>query len=195
MFDIEKEYDSIFSWRSERYIHNFEELLNECKIEFAYPLKIFSNLIKTGESNACLKALAMNIIYLIYEANECYILGEFQSCILTCGAVVERVLKLEYEKVKGALPKGNWTLGKCINRLDWKGTSITNEILENAKKLIEPKNSQAHGLLEHSDPILAFIGGKNRGIESGDGKYLIEPYRGEALECIKSTYSILHTLY
>jgi len=44
-------------------------------------------------------------------------MGQFQSCILTCGAIVERCLKLEFENVNGPLPSGtHWTLGKCIGK-------------------------------------------------------------------------------
>ena len=92
--------------------------------------------------------------------------------------------------------KGPWTLGRCVYKLDWTGTRITEEIQEFVKQVLDPRNSRAHALLEHSDPGLSISGGSKRGIEVIDAsKYLIEPYRGDAKLLIEITFKILAQLY
>jgi hypothetical protein len=77
-----------------------------------------------------------------------------------CGAIVERCLKLEYEKANGPLPSGShWTLGKCIGNCV--GT-VSPDVLDFAQSMLEPRNNRAHALLEHSDPHLAMRGGEER---------------------------------
>jgi hypothetical protein len=128
------------------------------------------------------------------EAAECYVFGEFQSCILTCGAIVERCLKLAYETVNGRLPeRSRWGLRRCID--ECKGI-LTQSVLDLAKSLLEPRNNRAHALLEHSDPHLAMMGGPSRGIEILSSRhYSVEPFRGDARSVMASTYGILKELY
>jgi hypothetical protein len=134
---------------------------------------------------------------LSHEATECYVFGEFQSCMLTCGAIVERILKLEYLDKNHQMPDNNeWTLGKCIHKLNWTNTRITQEIRELAKQILGPRNSRTHALLEHSDPHLSIMGGAARGIEMRDSNsHLIEPYRGDAKLLVEVTFKILVRLY
>jgi hypothetical protein len=194
--NYEQEYDSRFAWRKTRQIGNLKELAEITNSDRADLLEVFPALFTPGSEDPK-DALRWSILTLSTEATECYVFGDFQSCILTCGAVVERVLKLEYEEIHGTLP-GNreWTLGSCIHKLNWTGARITQEILELAKQIIEPRNSRTHALLEHSDPRVASMGGRERGIEvRSPGYYLIEPYRGEAKAAITVTFEILTKLY
>lgn len=141
-----------------------------------------------------LYALRSSILALWLEAAECFIFGHFQACILTCGAVVERCLKLEYQQVHGALPPGYWTLGKCVHQLPWDGI-LDDQAVALAQQIIDPRNSRAHALLEHDNPALAYFGG-DRGIEvRSPHHYLIEPYRGDAEQVISVTWQLLKTLY
>jgi hypothetical protein len=192
----EREYESRFAWRKTRQVANLKQLAEITHSNGADPLKAFPVLF-TPSSDDPKDALRWSILMLTYEATECYIFGDFQSCILTCGAVVERILKLEYEEIHGKLPdNGEWTLGRCIYKLNWTGARITREILELAKRMIEPRNNRAHALLEHSDPRVASMGGRERGIEVlSSGHYQIEPYRGDARAVIAVTFEILAKLY
>jgi len=194
--DYEKEYSERFGWRKEEYIDNIKEL---AKITQSYgldPLKSFPCLFISYSKNQ-LDSMRFSILMLSYEATICYIYGIFQSCILTCGALVERILKLEYLDKNHQMPEnGEWTLGRCIYKLDWTGTRITNEILDLAKKIKEPRDDRAHALLEHSDPRLSMMGGRNRGISFlSNEKFLIEPFRGDASLLIEITFKILAKLY
>ena len=126
------------------------------------------------------------------EATECYTLGQFQACILTCGATAERSLKLEYEKARGEPPRGKPTLGMCIGLCEG---IVAPEILDFAREILDPRNDRAHALLEHSDPQISIMGGLDRGIEWRGPGYLIEPYRGDARNVITATYKILSGLY
>ena len=106
---------------------------------------------------------------------------------------MERSLKLEYEKVRGELPKGIQTLGECIGLC--KGI-VAPEVLGFAQQMLEPRNNRAHALLEHTDPQISILGGPNRGVETlSSGHHQIEWYRGDASEVIALTYKILHGLY
>jgi hypothetical protein len=194
-------YKSKFPWRESMQINNLKELAEITNADGVDPVKAFPVLFTPGSDDPK-DALRWSILMLAHEGSECYILGEFQSCILTCGAVIERTLKLEYEEVHISLPKNRkgkdmvWTLGSCICKLDWTGTRITAEILELAKQLLEPRNNRAHALLEHTDPLLSILGGLNRGIEFlNSGHILIEPYHGDASEVIEITFKILAHLY
>ena len=195
--NYDQEYESRFAWRKAQQVANLKELSAIAPPKGTDPLDTFPQLIAPRDSNDPKHALRWSILMLSYEAMECFILGEFQSCILTCGSVVERTLKLEYEEVYGKLPEnGIWTLGRCIYKLKWSGTRITSEITDLAKQILEPRNNRAHALLEHSDPMLSIMGGPERGIEVlSSGHYLIEPYRGDARKVIEVTLKILSELY
>ena len=141
-------------------------------------------------------ALCHSILLLSTEAIQVYVLGYFQACIFTCGAVFERVLKLEYRRSHGSLPSGHWTLGKCVHGLDWNGTSITQNHIDQINAFIGPRNSRTHALLEHQQPTIAMMGGLDRGIEVHSNQhYSVEPFRGEAKKGMEALYSILASLY
>jgi hypothetical protein len=194
--DVVQHYESRFAWRKERQIQNLRELSQIAESGEADPIKVLPHLVGSHASDDPKDALRWSILDLIYEATECFIFGEFQSCIITCGAVVERVFKLEYETAHGNLPKGELTLGKCMYNINWDRTRISPEILEFAKGMLEPRNSRAHALLEHSHPQLAIIGGAERGRDiQQSGHYLIEPFRGDAKKIIELTYKVLIRLY
>ena len=194
--DVEQHYENRFAWRKERQIQNLRELSQIAESGEADPIKVLPHLVGSRVSHDPKDALRWSILDLLYEATECFIFGEFQSCIITCGAVVERAFKLEYETTHGSLPKGELTLGKCIYKINWEGTRVSPDILEFAKGMLEPRNSRAHALLEHSNPQLAIIGGADRVIDvQQSGHYLIEPFRGDAKKIIELTYKILIRLY
>jgi hypothetical protein len=188
----EKEYIGRFEWRKERNINNLRELYQVAgDWEFIESLKgLFGNHV----SDDPIDALKWSILDLWLETRECYVYGEFQACILSCGAVVERCLKLEYQKAKGILPQtGLMTLGKMIR--ECKGI-VDQDVLDLAKEILNPRNDRAHALLEHSNPQLAINGGSERGIEiRGSQHYLIEPFRGEATALIELSSEILAKLY
>jgi hypothetical protein len=190
----EQEFEERFEWRKHRLIENLKELSEIAQSGGADSLKEFPGLKLYSHNDGPKDALSCSILLLWCEATESYIFGEFQSCILTCGAIVERCLKLEYEKAKGPLPSGShWTLGRCIR--ESVGT-VPRNILDLAQSMLEPRNNRAHALLEHSDPDLAIRGGAERGIEIRNSRhYLIEPYRGDARSVILATYKILSELY
>jgi len=190
----EQEFEERFELRKARQIENLKELSELAQSGGADSLKAFPHLKRSIDNDGPNDALRWSIIQLWCEAAECYIFGEFQSCVLTCGAIVERCLKLEYEQAIGPLPSGShWTLGRCIHKC---AGIVSQDVLDLAKSMLEPRNNRAHALLEHSDPELAISGGAERGIEiRSSGHYLIEAYRGDAKNVILSTHKILSTLY
>jgi len=140
-------------------------------------------------------ALRCSVLTLWFEAAGCYSLGLFESCILTCGAIIERCLKLEYESNNGGFLKGRWTLGRCIYELDW-DEILSPGILDLAKDIMNPRNSRTHALLEHSDPYLAMFGEPQDGTDVlGSPGSLTEVYRGEARDVLETTLEILQRLY
>ena len=189
-----QEFEERFEWRKARQIENLKELSEMAQSGGGDSLKEFPGLKRSADNDGVKDALRWSITLLWCEVAECYIFGEFQSCILTCGAIVERCLKLEYEKGKGALPSGShWALGRCIRECSG---IVSQDVLDLAQSMLEPRNNRAHALLEHSDPHLAIIGGAERGIEIRSSRhYLIEPYRGDARSVIIATHKILSALY
>jgi hypothetical protein len=191
---FEKEYENRFSWRKERQIYNLRDLSGFAQSGGSGVFKSFPSLMCSTASNDPKDALRWSIIMLWCEAAECYIFGEFQSCILVCGSVVERSLKLEYETKQGPLSQhAKWTLGTCI--INCKGI-VAPEVVKLAQQMLGPRNSRTHALLEHTDPQLSIMGGKERGVEVLSTSHaLIEPYRGDAKKVIKATFKILSRLY
>ena len=147
---IRQDFESRFDWRKERSINNFNELIRIEETGNLNYLEMYPGLIGSRSDDNPIDALKWSILMLNIEAIECFIFGEFQSCILTCGAVVERVFKLEFIEVNESLPSGNWTLGKCIHKLDWSETRISQNVIDLASKMLEPRNNRAHALLEHT---------------------------------------------
>jgi len=190
----EQEYESRFAWRKDRQIFNLTELSGIAGAAVAEPGKAFPTLLGRLVSDDPKDALRQSILLLWLEATECYIFGHFQACILTCGAAVERSLKLEYEEARGALPAGaKWTLGTCIGKC--KGL-VAPEVLCHAQQILDPRNDRAHALLEHRKPQSAILGGAARGIEiRSSGHALIEHFRGDAKKVIRATFQILDRLY
>jgi hypothetical protein len=190
----EQEYMNRFESRRTRQITNLKELSEVAHSGGGDSIKAFPGLRSSLASDDPKDALRWSIILLWCEATECYILGEFQSCILTCGAIVERCLKLEYQQGRGPLPaKAKWTLGKCIAQCQG---IVDARVLKLAEQILPPRNDRAHALLEHSDPQTGISGGDQRGIEIlGSGNYLIEPYRGEAKSVVMATFNVLRYLY
>ena len=194
--NYEKEYESKFEWRKPRQIFNLRELAEITQSHGVNPVSAYPSLFVPNSDNP-IGALKYSILLLSHEASECFVFGEFQSCVLTCGGIIERVLKLEYLEKYHKMPDDReWTLGRCLYKLNWSGTRITQEIIELGKKILDPRNSRAHALLEHSAPHLSIMGGQERGIEVlSSGHYLIEPYRGDARILIDTTFKILTLLY
>lgn len=192
----EKLYESRLTWRRPRQIENYSEIIEATGLLAADPLKAFKVLFKPSSEDHR-DALRWSILMMTYEATECYVYGEFQACVLAAGAVVERVLKLEYQVVHGTMPdKKGWPLGRCLFQLDWSTTRVGLDVIERAKEILDPRNSRAHALLEHSDPQLSIIGGDEHGVELlASGHALIEPYRGDAKRLLTLTYEILSLLY
>jgi hypothetical protein len=140
-------------------------------------------------------ALRSSILTLWFEATGCYNSGLFEACILSCGAIVERCLKLEYELAVGSLPRGRWTLARCAYELDWDGV-LSKEVVDLAKKLVSPHNSRAHALLEHTDPHLASLGDLPAQAADPEAQgSLIEAYRSEAKEVLDTTFRIVQILH
>ena len=192
----EKKYAGSFDWRRDRHIHNLAELGS---LKGATPDPIFpqfiEQLIGLRDEDEIVTSLYRSISYLAIEAIQTYITGFFQASILSTGAVLERILKLEYRIAKGALPEGNWTLGKCVYKLDWSDTRITENILDPIKEFKGTRDSRTHALLEHENPSRAMLGG-NRGIEIRSSQhYHIEPFRGEAFEGMTCLHLVGDSLY
>lgn len=188
-------FEQRFGWRQEDYIFNFNELAEITKKQSLSPLDSFRCLFSPyAQSN--LDSLSYSILLLTYEATICYTYGIFQSCIITCGAIVERILRYEYLKQNQEMPDNkDWTLGKLIYQLNWANTRVTEKILGLAKVVKENRDDRAHANLEQQDPETANYGGI-RGITILDSKkYIIEPYRGNAKLCIDSVFKILNDLY
>lgn len=192
--NYEQEYEGRFGWRKARHIDNLRELSEIAQSGGADAIKAFPSLWRFAHNEDPKNALRRSILDLWCEATECYIFGQFQSCILSCGAIVERCLKLQYEEVNGSLPSGTkWTLGSCIHKCSG---IVPQNTLDLARSLLEPRNNRAHALLEHSDPGLAMMGGPERGIEIRSPRhYSIEPFRGDATKVIVITYNILKELF
>jgi hypothetical protein len=193
--DFEKEYSQRFDHRRDRNIFNLAQIADIAHQGGSATLKALPSLVTSLTSDEPADALRGSILMLWLQAVECYIFGQFEACILAAGAVVERCLKLEYLFAKGPLPAGTWTLGKCINNLDWSNTRITADHLKCAEAIRGPRNSRAHALLEHSDPQESILGGQ-RGINlHAGGHYTIEPYRGEASKVVANAWEVLASLY
>jgi len=193
--DYERKYTEAFDHRRDSHIINLEKLASITNLSGLVELDDFPGLKKTLDRNTPISALNWSILMLWLEATECFVLEQFQSCILTCGAVLERCLKLEYDKIYGELPEGKWPLGKCISNLSWDKTRVTKKIISLASDCLVPRNSCAHALLEHSNPKRAILGG-NRGIYIIDSnKHIIQRYKGEAERLISNTYQVLSELY
>lgn len=190
----EQEYEQRFECRKARQIANLKELSEVAQSGGGAALKAFPGLRGSACSDDPKDALRASIIFLWCEATECFIFGEFQSCILACGAIVERSLKLQYQIDKGPLPaKTRWTLGSCIKECQG---IVDRDVLALAELMLEPRNNRAHALLEHSDPQLAISGGPERGVEILSSRhYLVEPYRGDAKNVIAIAHKILVKLY
>ena len=172
---------------------NLQKLAEIAQTGGAEALKKLPKLVGAFSSDDPKDALGWSILMLWAEATECYVFGEFQSCILTCGAVVERCLKLEFERATNKLPGRRWTLGVCIGKCEG---IVSSDVLDLARQILEPRNSRSHALLEHSDPAISTIGGPNRGYEQlSNGHHLIEFYRGDATHIIQTTYQMLEKLY
>ena len=140
-------------------------------------------------------ALRASILTLWFEAVGCYNASLFEACILTCGAVVERCLKLEYELSMGDMPRGRWTLARCAYELDWEGV-LSSEVVDLAKRLVSPHSVRAHALLEHTDPHLAALGvPTGQDTAPGDPDSLIEAYQGEAKEALEIAFRIVQLLH
>jgi hypothetical protein len=188
-------FEANLEWRLERWRANLTELLDLTSADSLNPFESLPDLIPVLEAGSQVDALAWSILLLWLEAANSYVLGQFQASILSSGAVVERILKLEYMKINGELPQGMWTLGKCIYDLDFVKTKITEEILGIAKECLDPRNDRSHALLEHENPDASMLGGQ-RGIHViSNNRYLIEPYRGEARGILVNTWRILNLLF
>jgi len=193
--DPATDFSEILEWRKERWISNLEELYREVSPQILDPVRSLPGLAPRGDPGHSLYALRWSILTLWPEATHSYVLGLFQASILASGAVVERVLKLEYQEVNGPLPPGKWTLGNCAFKLDLSKSRISPKLLSLARECVDPKNDRSHALLEHEDPMKAALGGE-RGIYSvAANAYLIEPFRGEALSIVSRSWSLLHGLY
>ena len=92
---FEDEYDSRFAWRRDRQLFNLKELAEIAQTGGGEAFEKLPKLVRAFSNDDPKDALGWSILMLWCEAAECYIFGEFQSCILACGAVVERCLKLE----------------------------------------------------------------------------------------------------
>lgn len=193
--EIESDYDSRFNHRRKEQIEKLAELT-----KIAHPggpeiLEVLPKLFSSFGGAEIEDALRVSILMLYLQAAECYIFGQFEPCILTCGAILERCLKLEYRTTNGELPKGRFTLGKCVNNLDWQGTRISSDILEIVSKCIGPRNSFNHALLEHEDPSLSILGGQREFYKVSEYAHVIERFRGDARDMITNTWEVVKTLY
>lgn len=197
--DFEAEYAGRFDWRRARQIENLRELaaLPGAKGDPLDPP--FMNYLGHSMLVESVEDALRHSIYLLFpEASQTYVLGFFQASLLASGAVLERVLKLEYRVGHGSLPSGHWTLGALIHntKLDWSPTRIRPHHLKLIDDVKGSRNSRAHALLENENPEESSRGGPNRGIEILSSRhYHIEPFRGEAREAISAVYSILSELY
>jgi hypothetical protein len=193
--DFDQEYSQRFDSRRERNIENLAELASIAHLGGPEILDALPGLVSSRSAKDQISALRWSILILWLQASECFILGQFEPCILSVGAVVERCLKLEYQVANGSMPSGNWTLGRCIYNLDWSSTRVNNSHLEFAKACHGNRDSRAHALLEHTDPALSMFGG-DRGIQIlSPIHYSIEPYRGEATSMISNAWALLDSLY
>ena len=193
--NYEKEFEQRFKWRQAVQVERLKELSEIAQSGGADSIKAFPSLWSFNDRDDPKEALRRSILDLWCEATECYIFGEFQSCILTCGAIVERCLKLEYQITIGPLPVVGkpWTLGVCIEKC---GRVVSTQVLDLAKSIVKPRNDRVHANLEQADPSLAIMGGKERGIRIlSPSRYTIEPFRGEARNVITITHKILKELY
>jgi hypothetical protein len=195
LMGYENIYDQRFGWHQEDYISNFKQLAEITNKKSLNPLDSFRCLF-TPFTQSHLDSISYSILLLTYEATICYTYGIFQSCIIVCGAILERILRFEYLKENHEMPDSNdWTLGRLIYKLNWTNTKVTNKILELAKIVKKNRDDRSHANLEQNNPDFASYGG-NRGITFIDStKYLIEPYRGEAKLSIESLFKILDCLY
>ena len=194
---FEAEYAAAFDGRRGRQVDNLGELAS-LPGAGSDPLSppFLDHFERSTRTRTVEDALRRSIYFLFPEASQTYVLGFFQASLLTSGAVLERVLKLEYRAARGALPPGHWTLGRCVHDLDWTGTRVDATHLQAVDGVKGPRNSRAHALLEHDDPGRAGRGGAGRGIEFRSGRHaMIEPFRDEALGAMRAVYSVLSDLY
>ena len=192
---INNDFETSLEWRIDRWKDNLADLYEATSPNALDPFNALPNLVLDLKPDSSISALRWSILTLWLESAYCYVLGQFQACILASGAGVERILKLEFQEQHDALPEGNWTLGRCVYDLDFSNTRITEDVLAHARECIDPKNDRSHALLEHKNPNASMIGGDRGMHEISSNRYLIEPYRGEARIILGNTWLILNNLY
>lgn len=112
---FEEEYNSRYKFRHRREAQRLQELSAVIPWDRKEELRFFGQMFFSSQ-NDTLYALKQSIVVFWAEAQDCFVHGTFQACIMMCGAVVERCLKYEYQKAKGQIPASSkWTFGRLIN--------------------------------------------------------------------------------
>lgn len=194
--DFAAEFESRLGWRKPHSIEWLAELGGFASVGLDTFRDYFSQLrpyLHIYDKPTALDALATSIERLWHEAVYCYMYELFEPCILTCGAVVERALKFEFERQVGATGE-RWTIGRTIQECR-KAEVISDNILELAECIADPRNDRSHANLERTNPDLAQFGG-DRGVTIlSDRHYLINPYQQNSRATLDLTLLVLKELF
>lgn len=188
---LQSAFKSRYEWRTEFQLQRCQELYEEGIVgPKGVDKKTTRKLIPDDPGNEIQTAYRRTLLFMWGDVQDTYIYGQFMACILVCGALAERCLKLDYIEKKGALPDGRLTLGNIIYKEPMKSI-VDKRLLELASELLGSRNSMAHALLEHANPELASLGGPAIRTPLSNHHYIIEPYRQEALKVLKVAANIM----
>jgi len=194
--DFEAEFEDRLGWRKANSIERLAELGGFAAVGLDTFRDYFGQLrphLYIQVAPTALDALATSIDRLWHYAVFCYLYELFEPCIFTCGAVVERALKFEYERQVGATGE-RWTIGRTIQECR-NAKVISDNILELAERIADPRNDRSHANLERTNPDLAQFGG-DRGVTNlSDQHYLIHPYQHNARMTLDLTLLVLKDLF
>jgi hypothetical protein len=188
---LKSDFVARYEWRKKFQFQRFQELYREGIIGINGGIeKVTWKLLHYDPEKEIHTAYRRTLFFMWGDVQETYIFGQFMACILVCGALAERCLKLDYIEKQGGLPDGRWTLGQIINKEPMKSV-VDKRLIELASELLGSRNSMAHALLEHRNPVLASLGGPAIRTPLSDHHHIIEPYRQEALEVLKVAANIM----
>lgn len=188
---LKSDFVARYEWRKKLQFQRFQELYHEGIIGTNGATETATwKLLHYDPENEIRTAYRRTLFFMWGDVQETYIFGQFMACILVCGALAERCLKLDYIEKEGALPDGRWTLGQIIYKEPMKSI-VDKRLLELASELLGSRNSMAHALLEHDNPELASLGGPAIRTPLSNHHHIIDPYRQEALEVLKVAAKIM----
>jgi hypothetical protein len=148
---LQSEFIDRYEWRRKLQFQRFQELYHEKIVGTnGVALRTARKLAEFDLEKEIPTAYKRTLLFMWGDTVETYIFGQFMACILVCGALTERCLKLDYIEKEGALPAGRWALGRIIKQEPMKSV-VDKHLIELADELLDSRNSMAHALLGSVD--------------------------------------------